>query len=364
MINKNDINIFLVTGYMANGGAERVISVLANEFVNKGYKVTILAILGDKKDYNIDDRVRYIPFTANTNNKLIRWIKRLQFIRKYINKSKYNIIISFMAQINIYPIIANIFNNAKLIVSERNDPYQDPNSKLIRSVRDFLYNFADGLVFQTPDAKKYFSEKIQDKSTIISNPLSSELLQPFTGERNKVIVTATRLDKQKNLKMLIDAYYKIQQEYPEYTLKIYGEGPLREELTMHTENLKINGKVSLPGYSRNLHQEITEAALFVLPSNYEGISNSLIEALALGIPVISTDHPIGGAKMYIKPEYNGLLVPVGDTESLYLAMKKLIDNPSLGKMFSENAVKIREDLDVKKIVREWETFILRDTNFK
>ncbi|QCJ44760.1 glycosyltransferase family 4 protein [Bacillus sp. S3] len=361
MISKNNINIIFVTGYMANGGAERVISVIANGLVNKGYSVSILAILGDKQDYEISKRVNYIPFIENSNNQLIRVIKRLMFIRGHINKSKHTIVISFMAQINVYAIVANFFNNAKLIVSERNDPNQDPNSKMLRGIRDFLYNFVKGIVFQTPDAQKYFSKKIQGKSFLIPNPLSEKLPKPFIGKRRKVIVTATRLSEQKNLKLLLDSFYKIQLEFPEYILEIYGEGPLKEELISYSDELNIKDKVVFKGFSRNLHEDILDASIFVLPSNYEGISNSLIEALALGIPVISTDHPIGGAKMYIKPDNNGLLVPIRDTEALYLAMKKIIDNPSLGNMYSENAVKIRSELEIEKIISKWESCIFNET---
>lgn len=360
MIEHNRKDIIFIIGYLSNGGAERVVSVLANNFIKKGFNVSILTILGDKKEYELDSRVKYIPLVSKYNNKLMRILERIVFIRKNIKGLNKCYVISFLAQINIYSIVANMFNKSKLIVSERNDPYQDPSSKLVRMVRDFLYNFVDAFVFQTEDAKNYFSNKIQSKSVVIANPLKENLPEPFIGIREKKIVTAVRLEYQKNVKMLINAYYKIQEEYPEYTLDIYGEGPLKDELINHCKELAIEDKVKFCGYSVDLHNDILKAKVFVLPSNYEGISNSMIEALALGIPVISTDHPIGGAKMFINPEVNGLLVNVNDCEATYKAMKRIIENNSLEEKFSKNAINIRQDLNVNKIANEWQKFIMRD----
>lgn len=360
MNHKNKKKIVFIIGYMSNGGAERVVSVLANNFVNRGYKVSILAILGDKKDYELDDNIEYKPLMSKHKNKLMRVVERILFIRKNTKKEECDVIVSLLAQINIYSIVANIFNNVKLIVSERNDPYQDPNNKIIRFIRDILYQFTDGLVFQTPDAMNYFSKKIQNKSTIIANPLKEDLPECFEGERNKEIVTAVRLEPQKNIKMLIDSYIKIQREYPEYILKIYGNGYLKDELIEYCNENNVKDKVKFLGYSKNLHSEIIKSQMFVLSSNYEGISNSMIEALALGIPVISTDHPIGGARMFIESGVNGLLVPVGDVEEMYNCMKMIIKDRTLTSRISNNAVKIREILDVNNITNKWENFILED----
>mgnify|MGYP005993639819 CR=1 FL=1 len=351
------LDIYFITGFMSNGGAERVISILSNAFVNNGYKVTVLAILGDDKDYYLDERVNYLPLECSNENKFQRVLSRLHFIRKNINKSENKVVISFMAQINVYAIVANLFNRVNLVVSERNDPYQDPPSKMLRKLRDFLYNFVDQIVFQTPDAQKYFSEKIQRKSVLIANPISNEIPKPFRGERKKVIVTAARLDEQKNLKLLIDAFNLIRKEYSEYKLQIFGEGPLEKELKSYTVKLGLEKYVIFSGYSKQLHKDIIDASIFVLSSNYEGISNSLIEALALGIPVISTDHPIGGARMYIKSGYNGMLTPVGDTEALYKSLKNYIENPYIAEEYGKNATKIRSDLEVNKIIKEWESLL-------
>lgn len=360
MLEQNNKEIIFIIGYLSNGGAERVVSVLANDFVEKGFNVSILTILGDNKQYELDSRINYIPLVSKYNNKIMRVLERIAFIRKNIKSVNECYVISFLAQINIYSIVSNIFNKSKLIVSERNDPYQDPTNKIHRKIRDFLYNFADGFVFQTEDAKNYFSKRIQSKSTIIPNPLKENLPEPFIGVREKKIVTAVRLEYQKNVKMLINSYYKIQKEYPEYILEIYGKGPLKEKLVSQCKELGIVDKVNFCGYSENLHNDILKAKIFVLPSNYEGISNSMIEALALGIPVVSTDHPIGGARMFIKPEFNGLLVNVNDCEATYRAIKRIIESDSLEEKFSKNAINIREDLNANKIANDWQKFMMRD----
>lgn len=352
--------ITFVIGYMSNGGAERVISVLANFLVKKGHDITILTILGDKVDYDLDVNIKYLPLVSKHKSKVYRILERIIFIRKHTKSEDCDVIISFLAQINIYSIIAHFFRKNTLVISERNDPNQDPNSKLVRFIRDILYNFADKYVFQTEDCKLYFNPRIQKKSTIIFNPLKDNLPLPFSGDRRKVIVTAARLEPQKNLKMLIDTFYYVHNKYPEYKLEIYGEGEQKKDLINYCIYLGIENSVLFKGYCTNLHEQIIDAAIFMLSSNYEGISNSLIESLALGIPTISTDHPIGGAKMFIKNGFNGFLVPINDSEMASKKIFEIIENKDIETKITQNAVIIRQTLNVEKITNEWEKYILRE----
>lgn len=278
-------------------------------------------------------------------------------LMQIIKKESPEVVVSFVWQVNVYSIIACMFNRKlKLIISERNDPYKDPNNKFLRIIRDAIYHFSDGYVFQTEDAKNYFSKIIQDKGIVISNPIKENL--PFWKNNNsKVIISACRLAHQKNLPMLIDAFEKVLLDYPDYTLKIFGEGPWRNELENYIKEKGLTGKVLLPGFSEDIHHEIANSEIFVISSNYEGISNSMLEALAIGIPVISTNSPIGGAKMYIKNYINGILVEVGNVKQLANEIKKLISNNEMAVRMSRESIKIRQNLSAGKIAEQWINYI-------
>lgn len=180
---------------------------------------------------------------------------------------------------------------------------------------------ADGCVFQTSDAQKWFPKRLQKKSRIIYNAVKEEFYQvdrtPVRGE----IVTCGRLTEQKNHRLLIDAFAEVQKIYPFATLKIYGEGALREKLQNQIESLNLNEKVFLMGATNDVAKALQTADLFVLSSDYEGMPNALMEAMAAGVPCISTDCPCGGPRELFGND-NNFLIPVGDKTVL---VRKITD---------------------------------------
>lgn len=345
--------ICFVIGVLSNGGSERVVSLLAQNFSKIGYRVSIITLYGDENDYVLDDKVELLPILYKNKSQLLTILGRLILLRRKIKQVSPDVIISFDAMINIYTVISSFFLKAKLVISERNDPNQYPTNKYIRAIRNILYIFTDKIVFQTNDAKKYFSEAIQKKGTIISNPIKNDLPKWVGTSAEKTIITASRLQEQKNLPMLIDAFEVIEREFPEYNLKIFGVGTLKDSLEKRVERKKLSEKIKFPGFSNAIHDEISKATMFVISSNYEGISNSMLEALAIGIPVISTDSPIGGAKMFIKNNENGILISVGATNELIIAMRRIIIEKDLANNLSNNAQKIKSLLTEEKIVKKW-----------
>ena len=161
---------------------------------------------------------------------------------------------------------------------------------------------------------------------------------------------------QKNQKMLIEAFSKIHSNYPEYQLVIYGEGKLRHQLQEQIDLLGLQERISLPGSRSDVLEQIKDASLFVLPSDFEGMPNVLIEAMALGLPCISTDCPCGGPRELIQNGVNGILISVGDVEALACEMSKVLDDSEMSALLGKNAVQIREKLNMEKIGKEWLTF--------
>lgn len=354
MRNKEKKKITFVIGSMGKGGAERVISLLANEYAKRDWKVDILLLLEDKSDYTLDENVNLISFANHKISRILYFPVWHYRIRKYLKKTKPDQVISFIARINIITILANLGVKRPLIISERNDPKQDGRSLITSILTKLLYPLADKVVFQTAWAQSCFPKKITKKSVIIANPIKVE--EYATGILSKKIVSVGRLIEQKNHKLLIKAFKKVSEKYPDYELMIYGEGRLRGELSNLINELNLSKKVLLPGNSSNIHQEISNAEIFVLSSDYEGLSNALLEAMMMGIPCISTD--CAGSIEFIDHEKSGYIVRRGDEKALYEAMIKLIEDKELAKNISLNASLMSNKLKVENIISLWDREIM------
>lgn len=347
---------------LGSGGAERVVSVLASELAERQHDVHIAMIANRNLNYSLVDSVaiHYLDCESDLHLSFIkRYIIRLKRIRSLMKKLTPDVVISFMAETNIDVCLALTGINMPIIVSERNDPALDPASKIKQKLRNIAYRKPDYFVFQTPDAQKYFSSRIQSRSSIILNPLSEHLPEPYEGLREPRIVNVSRLNAQKNIPLLISAFEEFSRNHPQYTLEIFGEGNQEEAIRKRIHELGLDKKVILKGFCKDVHNLIRKAALFAMTSDYEGMPNALLEAMAIGLPCISTDCPCGGPRMLIKPNWNGLLIPVGDREEMYQAMCHLANNPESASEMGRNAQHIREMADLNKIISEWEKIISR-----
>lgn len=349
-------HILFVSSSLDGGGAERALSTLANDFSDMGYDVEFIALHSRIVKYKLRENIRLKFIDYKGSNRITSSLSKLTLLRHEIRKSKSHIIVTFMYETSMYVLVASLGLGKKVIISERNDPYQEPNSRFVRFLRNSCYQLTDWLVCQTNDAKDYFNKRLQMRSSVILNPVNISI-SPFTGERTKRVATWCRLSKQKNIPLLLDAFYEFQKKHSEYRLDIYGEGKLLDSLKAQSDTLGISNKVNFCGFSTNVHKEVYDATMFVLPSNYEGLSNSMLEAMMLGIPTICTDCPIGGARMVIKNGENGILVPVNDKDALIKAMCKIAEDKSFATKLSRNSVKLKQQLDSKVIAKQWEHLI-------
>lgn len=349
------MKICFITATLAGGGAERVIANLANEMVARGHQVTILLTSEKIVEYNLASQIEVLLVSNRTGHGVKERIRRIRNLRKYFRAHKDVYYISMPTDTNIFVLIASAFLDINLIISERNDPNQYEHS----IIRNVSYRFAKKIVFQTEDAGKCFSKRLQCLGTVILNPVSEALPEVYTGTRKKKIVAVGRLDEQKNHKILITAFADFNKAYPEYDLDIYGRGPLEEQLIHYINELGLSNKIHLCGFSKDVWCKAADAAMYVLSSDYEGMPNSLLEAMAMGMPVISTDCPIGGSSMLIEDGVNGLLVPTKDEKRLSLAMCFMAKNSELATQYAEAAVMVRERLSVKRICDQWIEYILK-----
>lgn len=175
----------------------------------------------------------------------------------------------------------------------------------------------------------------------------------YLGVRRHEIVNFCRLSPQKNIPLLIDAFEILLQDHPDYTLRVYGEGPEKDNLKAYIKEKHLEDKAFIEEFASDIHVRIKDAAIFVSTSDFEGLSNSMLEAMAIGLPTVCTDCDGGGARMMIEDHMNGLLVPKGDNQAVYHAMKEIVEDDTLSDRLSENAEKIKIKLSVDNIVKEW-----------
>ena len=348
------MNILFVINQIGGGGAERVLINLANNLA-LNHKVSIMYFKETNNKYDLNSNVETIRNNDLKSNKLA-FIKA---ISKSIKKVEPSCIISFEYHMNLKVILASIISGykKKLIVSERNDPVKKGGSFPIKQVRDLLYKRVDFLVCQTQDAYDYFCGIKKRNKVIIENPLSPLLPQPWQGNRRNRIVNFCRLEPQKNIPLLIKAFKTFAQKHADYRLEIYGDGSLRAELEQLLEVYELKEKVILHHFSENIYEDIKDAAMYVSSSDYEGLSNSMLEAMALGIPAICTDCPCGGARMVISNGESGLLVPVNDAEAMAIAMSRVADDHQFALDISQKEILVREHYSIPKIMEKWMNII-------
>lgn len=384
--------IIFIIKVMLGGGAERVVTLLSNAATEKGYKVSLILTHQNKKNavlHGINSKINVISLPDEISNQkcsslmsrlimlFARLIGKLGFkdkssVLKYYSRNYSSIIwmkkhfknhknssaVAFLYD-SIFLTLLSKNESTKVIISERGDPAQSSDSKTVAAFMKTEFPKADGIVFQSPDAQKWYLENTPAKGTVIFNPIKPDLPEPYSGESIKHIVNFCRISPEKNLIMLVDAFAEFHKEYPDYELDIIGD-PVRNDADGYVdsviERIKHNNCkncIHIIPARKDIHDYIKNYAMFVSSSDFEGMSNSMLEAMAMGLPCVCTDCPAGGARAVIKDGENGLLTPVGDSHALYLAMKKIAENPELANKLSQNSVKIREEQSVDKIIKKW-----------
>lgn len=340
------------------GGAERVMSVLANHFAKIGNQVVLVNSYKVDNEYQLNQSIKHLYLDSNNfKSRFHKNYSRIKKLRKILKQEKPDVAISFMAEPNFRLLIASALLKTKTIISIRNDPEKEYCGRVMGMAAKLLFRFADGVVFQTEDAKKWFPTKVQNKSEIIINPVDDSFYSVSYCSK-KDIVSIGRLSDQKNQKMLISAFSKIASKTNE-NLYIYGEGPLEKELRKYINDLGMNNRIFLPGIVKNVKDMLSSAKLFVLSSKYEGMPNSLMEAMAVGVPCISSDCPCGGPRMLLNGELNGLLYNAEDEISLSNLMLDLINNKELCEKYSALINKRALSFKTGAICSKWVMFIER-----
>ena len=348
----------LFVGYLHGfGGAERQLIMLSNEMSRRGHSVYLLSLSQDNPCYSIEQSVNYLFNEDKSNKKILNIYERFKYLKQQIIDIEPDLIVSFNVQPAFMCALMKKEIAQKTIYAERGDPYDKEYTGINGRIRDYMMNHIGGFVFQTNGAMNYFPDIVKRKSVVINNPI---LINPndylYIEGASKRIVTVGRLHEQKNQKLFIQSVAMLPKEYKDYSAEIYGEGALREELKKQIDESNSNVKIKLMGAHKDVLKRIQGADLFVLTSDYEGMPNALMEAMALGIPCISTDCRPGGARELIENGESGLIVPCRDEKALYVGIKSLLDNKDLAEKMSALAKQRVKNLLPEKIYSQWEQY--------
>ena len=345
------VKICFVVSSITNNGVTRVLSILLNEIDYALYDVSVLLTKRVMRSQKLNENALIIEGQPEGCSGITGKIKTINSIHKILKKEQFEKIIALGNYAAIYMLLGSVGIYSEKIISERNDPNREPGNALYRKIRDLIYRSADVMVCQTHDASEYYKNIIQER-IVIYNPIKPNL-PVYDGIRDHRIVNFCRIDSQKNLPMLFDSFAQFHESHEDYYLEVYGNGPLEKQMEEYLTMHKMNSFVRMLAFSPDIHEKIVTATAFVSTSDFEGMSNSMIEAMGMGMPVICTDCPIGGAHEIIKSGTNGILIPCNDRNALFEALIQIVDNPKYAESLGEKARNIRETLDKDKIFSQW-----------
>lgn len=346
---------------MNSGGAEHVIATLANLW-NSPHQSSILTFHDVPSFYPLHENITLIrmnlPLTTNKLKRffLLPWIewKRLKFFIDYVQKNKFDCILAFTETTSFIAMLGTLFYGIKpVLVSERNDPSSYP--LWLQKIILFLYKHAQGLICQNEYVKNYYIKHgFKMPLVVLPNPVNfQDVPSAPSPVKRREIVTVGRLHPQKNQALLITAFSEIANQYPDYTLKIYGVGPLEEVLKQQIKELRLENRILLMGSKKRVMFDVQQSDIFVLSSDFEGFPNVLIEAMASGMPVISSNFPTGLARQLIKNGENGYLFPIKDKSALVAALKKMLACPEKWAQMGQMNRQIVKQYTSEKVAENW-----------
>ncbi len=360
------MRVTLVIFSLVAGGAERVMAAMANFWAEKGWIVNLLTLDSGAEPpfYPLHPAVFHQPLALGSKVKSVFEALRANFdrvrrLRAAIRETKPDIVISLMSETNVLTLLAMAGTKVPVLVQEQNDPYHQWIPKAWNILRRWAYPSADHVVVLTERSLSFFSRRVRNRARVIPNPamVSIPPRQPFSSNgHSKTMIAMGRLVRQKGFDILLQAFARVAGKHPEWSLEILGEGRLREKLEAQVESLGLRDRVRLPGTTKEPHEKLRRADLFVMSSRHEGFPLSLCEALACGLPAISFDCPTGPREI-IRDGIDGVLVPPEDADALAGAMSQLMGDAKRRETLAGRAPEVLDRFGIQQVMGIWEALI-------
>ena len=346
--------VLFVISNISFGGAQRVTWTLAQQMKNENVEPVVVAVGHSTNNYTLPEGIKVIQLGQKHSYEILSTISKM---KKVVKCEKPSVVITMGVSTCLFSVPAVRGTGIPHIISERNDPRHFLGKAWVKKLSRRMMAKGNGFVFQTQEAKDFYPEKIRQKGCVIPNPIMTKNIPSVDRDSNdKVIVTMGRLTLQKNHRLLIDSFAEFCEKYPDYSLHIYGSGELKADIADYISSKNLIEKITLFDACDDVLERIKRASFFVLSSDFEGMPNALMEAMAMGFACISTDCPCGGPNFLIKDGENGLLVPVADRIKLTEAMIKLAESKEYRNMLGENAKEIRNTLSAESVCDMWLSF--------
>ena len=350
--------LFVSIATLGSGGAERVLSILSTPLAETFDLVKYVLWEGGKSFYPIDRRVDIVSLPEMSGKKGRSF--QIATFRRLIKQERPDLVLSFLTPYNMLVLLSTVGLKQKVVVAERTDPKRLlAGGKAGLWLRDLLYRRSDGILTQTEYAKSCYDKKFAGKTKVIYNPVTisdEQVGMALRTPKEHLFVTAGRLEPVKDQTTMIGAFAIFRQSHPDYRLVIYGEGPSRESLQKRIDDMGLQNVVILAGRTNDLWNKIARAEAFLLTSEYEGMSNALIEAMCLGLPAISTK--VSGSTDMIKDGVNGFLIDIRDKEKLADRMSLLADNKELQERMGCSTLKVYELVNKDIVSKEWIDYLI------
>lgn len=356
------MRLTLVISSMSCGGAERVMSIIANAFSEKdNWEVSLLTLDDQSSFYPLNDEVAHFPLGLYRKSRgpvsaLKNNLNRVLRLRSAIKKSRPDVILSFADRTNILCLLAGM-DIAPVVVSERIHPARHHIGRFWSVMRKQIYPSAALVVAQVQDVSDWIYKNLEVDSVIVPNPIVASQIVPRKSKRFYRIIASGRLVEQKGFDRLIEAFGSVSDDYPEWQLSIFGEGPLDGALQTQIDALSLASKVQLCGRTEKMMEELSVSDIFVLSSRFEGFPNALLEAMGTGLACIAFDCPSGPRDM-IEDGENGSLVEDGNVAGLTKAMRVLMADEEICQHFGRRAKASIEPFHVESNIRIWEKHLL------
>ncbi|HEU4414815.1 MAG TPA: glycosyltransferase family 4 protein [Candidatus Angelobacter sp.] len=360
------MRLTLVIASLGRGGAERTASILAGAWAEQGHHITLITL--------VQDDVPAFPLhpsvvlrqlrvrggvAKNIVHSVMRQLRTVRVLRAAIREAAPDFIVSFMDIPNVLTLLAARGLAAPVIITEHVHPAHYRIGWHWEMLRRLTYHRAAALVCVSRPLLDWFQRKIRVRGYVVPNPVTvgpppaATVLKQNGSRSLHVMVGMGRLVEQKGFDLLLEAFSRIADRHRDWSLKIMGDGPLRDQLETQKRNLNLNGRVEFTGGLPDPFPVLRSADLFVFPSRFEGFGNALCEAMACGLPVISFDCPSGPSDI-VRPGVDGLLIPAEDVAALAAAMDRLMTNGQERAAMAARAPEIISRFGVRQVLDMWE----------